>query len=83
MALNGGVTPEQITIVETTLFWIPEDAEAVRTEDGDELYPLLEEDDGFANLAAPVPTPDGIKYADYQNDCVPRPDGCGFTCTPC
>jgi hypothetical protein len=75
--------PVTHAVIDTTLYWIPEGTLAVRTEEGDELYPLLDEGDGFANPLAPVATPAGTKYADYQNDCVPRPDGCGFTCTPC
>lgn len=65
------------------LYYIPEGSAAVRTEEGDELFPLLEEGDTYANPDRPVETPDGTEYVDDQNDCIPREDGCGFTCATC
>ena len=70
-------------VIATRLYYLPEGTFAARTEHGEQLFPLLEEDDGFADLTNKVPTPAGDKYVDKQNDCVPRPNGCGFTCTPC
>lgn len=77
-------TTDAATAVTTgSLYYIPEGSSAVRSEDGEELFPLLDEGEGYANPDRPVETPDGTKYVDDQNDCIPREDGCGFTCATC
>jgi hypothetical protein len=65
------------------VYEVPAGATKVKIPSGAQIFPLLEETDGFADLSRPVLTPDGIKYVDKQNDCIPRPDGCGFTCYTC
>lgn len=71
----GGVNAE--------LYAVPPGATSVKIPSGAQVFPLLDATEGFADLTRPVPTPDGIRYIDKQNDCIPRPDGCGFTCSTC
>lgn len=72
---KGGTTAE--------LYAVPAGATAVRIPSGQQVFPLLESTEGFANLKRPVMTPDGEEFVDEQNDCIPREDGCGFTCATC
>jgi hypothetical protein len=71
----GGVSAE--------LYAVPPGTTAVKIPSGAQVFPLLEATDGFRHPGRPVSTPDGIRYVDMQNDCIPRPDGCGFTCSTC
>lgn len=73
--------PKGGTIAE--LYEVPENSTAVRIPSGAQVFPLLHEGEGYDDPTRPVETPDGTLFVDKQNDCIPRADGCGFTCSTC
>lgn len=72
---KGGMSAE--------LYRIPVGSTSVKIPSGREIFPLLPATDGFADPERGVETPDGELFVDKQNDCIPRADGCGFTCSTC
>jgi len=76
-------TDEVTHEVTAELYYIPEGATAVKAANGKELFPGLDYDDPYAIHEREFDTPDGKKYVDAQNDCIPREDGCGFSCGTC